>query len=406
MTGGRVRWLPVIVILVAGIMISVVWLAIKHPRSPGKPVRHRLGPRQVQPVISCGPWNVVFVASDGTLWGWADPVAAAATGAKTGSGQRYPVQIGKDDRWKTVATGASHTVGVKADGSLWVMGANNSGQLGLGNLVRQQKVPAQLGTQTDWAAVSAGMNSTLALKDDGTLWAWGGNNFGQLGNGTTTPSPVPIQVGAGTNWIQISAGMLHCLALRRDGSLWTWGDNPAIPLASGSLQNLLVPTRVGTDTNWVAVAAGSYHSLALKEDGTAWGWGRNAQSVFGSSAPGVPVPYETNHVWAAIKGGSFNNLLLDRAGTIWTTPAGGKRLIEIGKKDWVCFAAGPECGVAMAADGKLWTWGKVLGVPARGNIVQEILGLLTRPFGVRFRPSTVQIQSNPWVIWEGEKEDR
>jgi hypothetical protein len=132
-----------------------------------------------------------------------------------------------------VAAGDSHTVAILEDGTLWAWGYNGDGQLGDGT-TNNGISPVQVGVATNWNSVVAGYTHTVALKSDGTLWAWGWNNSGQLGDGTTTDSLSPIQIGVATNWSSVAAGYLHTVALKSDGTLWAWGENGSNQLGDGT----------------------------------------------------------------------------------------------------------------------------------------------------------------------------
>ena len=147
----------------------------------------------------------------------------------------------------------------------------------------------------------------LALKSDGTLWTWGDNSKGQLGNGNTTgtDSNVPVQIGSATDWIAIAAGKDHTLAIKRNGTLWAWGRNYYIvtggQLGLGDKLNRFAPTQVGADTNWAHVAAGSYHTVAVKTNGTLWTWGENSQGQLGLNDTAerlFPTQVGTDTNWA------------------------------------------------------------------------------------------------------------
>ena len=148
--------------------------------------------------------------------------------------------------------------------------------------------PVKIGSDTDWTAIAAGSGHSLALKSDGTLWAWGDNSYGQLGDGTTDNKIIPTKVGSNTDWTAIAAGSGHSLALKSDG-IWSWGDNSYGQLGDGTTDNKIIPTKVGLDTSWKAIASGSYHSLALKT-GTLWAWGDN---TYGQIANGTMADQTT-----------------------------------------------------------------------------------------------------------------
>ena len=133
--------------------------------------------------------------------------------------------------------------------------------------------------------IAAGTYHSLAIQKDGSLWAWGRNDFGQLGLGSAdfNPHSTPTRVGTATNWVAVVAGGYHSLGLRADGTLWAWGYNYYGQLGLGvpDTTDRHIPAQVGSSTNWVAIAAGSYHSLGLRADGTLWSWGNNFNGQLG-----------------------------------------------------------------------------------------------------------------------------
>lgn len=155
--------------------------------------------------------------------------------------------------WSSVSGGGRgcHTLAIKADGTLWAWGHNTSGsyisgQLGLGS-TRDKDTPTQVSTATNWSSVSCGDSYTLAIKTDGTLWAWGYNFFGQLGlGGKITFEDTPTQVSTTTNWSSVSCGIKHTLAIKTDGTLWAWGCNDENQLGFNDPGNIGIPIQVGT----------------------------------------------------------------------------------------------------------------------------------------------------------------
>jgi alpha-tubulin suppressor-like RCC1 family protein len=179
------------------------------------------------------------------------------------------VQVGTGTNWQAVAAGRAHTVALQRDGTLWVWGWNLYAQLGDGTRgFNNRPSPVQVGTGTNWQVVAAGEGHTVALKSDGTLWVWGDNRSGQLGDGTMVSKSSPVQVGTGTNWQAVAAGRAHTVALQRDGTLWAWGGNFDGQLGDGTMVSKFSPVQVGTGTNWRAGAAGYGRTVALQRDGT------------------------------------------------------------------------------------------------------------------------------------------
>jgi len=173
--------------------------------------------------------SIAAIRTDGTLWTLQSGIHARVA------------QVGTDNDWAFVSAGGSHIAAIKTNGTLWTWGSNSSGQLGDGTTTHQSS-PVQVGTATTWASVSAGGSHTVGIRTDGSLWAWGRNNYGQLGDGTTNNRHTPIRIGTATNWASVSAGgdsgwEGHTVAIRTDGSLWAWGRNDAGQLGDGTRRN-------------------------------------------------------------------------------------------------------------------------------------------------------------------------
>jgi alpha-tubulin suppressor-like RCC1 family protein len=162
-----------------------------------------------------------------------------------------------------VDAGNTHSLSIHPDGTLWAWGANDYGQLGDGTLI-DRHLPVQIGTATTWASIIAGTNHGLALRQDGSLWAWGRNQEGQLADGTTTLRYAPVPASVPATWTNVNAGASHGLGVRPDGALWAWGDNYYGQLGKPTLTPvflLIFPTSVGTAVR--PGVAGAAPSLAL-----------------------------------------------------------------------------------------------------------------------------------------------
>ena len=242
--------------------------------------------------------------------------------------------MGAPDTPVRLSAGLSHTAFVDQEGVLWTWGSNQSGQLGAetqetgtaleGTVIPLSSRPLQV--MEDVASVSAGADFTVALKTDGTLWAWGGNDYGQLGNGSTTPSDLPIcvldQVTA------VSAGDYHVAALRADGSLWTWGDNLFGQLGDGTRASRSTPAKVLDQVT--AVSMGGYHAAALRADGTLWLWGSNIDGQLGNGGQGnttdqtgaqlqtLPLSLSTTGPVTAVSAGTSHTAVILADGSLWT----------------------------------------------------------------------------------------
>jgi len=241
--------------------------------------------------ISAGMSKTLGIKNNGTIWAWGNSSGDFGNGTDgytpiPGETPTIPTQIGTDTNWQSCSAGRDFSVAIKTDGTLWSCGQNSKGQLGKGN--NSDIFPAnyfwnQIGSSNDWQTVSTGDYFTIALKSDGTLWAWGDNFYGQLGNSTNINSYAPIQIGTDTNWQSISTGYGSTLALKNDGTLWAWGTNYHGQLGIGTTQNKNFPIQVGTDNNWQSISI-SAHSVAVKTDGSLWSWGRNTYGQLGDGS--------------------------------------------------------------------------------------------------------------------------
>jgi alpha-tubulin suppressor-like RCC1 family protein len=216
-----------------------------------------------------------------------------------------------------VAAGDYNTFAVLSDGTVWGWGRNASGQLGDGT-TDDRESPVQAQGVTGAADVAAGDAHTLALLADQTLWAWGGNWVGQLGDGTTDPSgPKPVPGLAGV--VAVAAGRTHSLALTKDGTLYAWGENQYGQLGDGTTTSRSTPTPVMSGVR--AVAAGDYHTVVLKTDGTVWAWGGNGygQLGIGVQSPAQPLPQQVSGLVnvVSIGAGDAGSFAVTNDGSAW-----------------------------------------------------------------------------------------
>ena len=215
--------------------------------------------------VSCGHYTTHAIKTDGTLWGFGRGVYGAL-GDGTTINRSSPVQIGVLTNWSSISSSSAWgTMGI-ANGALWALGGqNSSGELGINNKLITSN-PTQVGALTTWLNVSIGYLATLATKTDGTLWTWGSNAYGQLGldlSTTATYRSSPVQVGTGTTWLNVSVGHKHVVATKTDGTLWSWGYNAFGQLGQGDLVARSSPVQVGALTHWSKKLTSEYYGCIV-----------------------------------------------------------------------------------------------------------------------------------------------
>jgi len=292
-----------------------------------------------------GYYHTLAFKTNGRLfgWGWNDyghlgigtiggnsysPIPAATAGP---AGSLTWVHIS--------ASSTEYSAGIASDGSLWTWGNNANGRLGNGEVSGNVGTPVRIGTGNDWALVSCGFNHTMAIKTDGTLWGWGNSFNGRVGNNVSTQTNVltPVQIGTARNWRSVCAANAHSVGLQSDGTLWTWGTAGSGRLGNGTTTpNVLVPTRVGTDSDWVYINAGSAsdHTFAIKADGTLWAWGVGTTGRLGVGTANLTSPTKigTGTDWHYVAAGTSHSAGL-RAGCLYTWGGGGSGQLGTGSGD-------------------------------------------------------------------------
>jgi alpha-tubulin suppressor-like RCC1 family protein len=268
----------------------------------------------------------IAIKTDGSLWAWGHNTYGQI-GDNTTTHRSVPTQaIGGSAEWKQVSAGGYHSVGIKTNNSLWAWGHNTYGQIG-DNTTTHKSIPTQtFCAGNDWRYVACGFYHTAAIKYDGTLWSWGQNTFGQLGDNSTAHRVSPVQTIGGNSWKQISCGHSHSAGIKTNGSLWLWGQNDYGQLGDNTTTNKSSPVQtVAGGTNWKEVSCGNRFTLAIKTDGTLWAWGHNIYGQIGDNT--------TTHRSSPVQ-----------------TVAGGTNWKQLG------LIMGLS-SYAIKTDGTLWSWG-------------------------------------------------
>lgn len=369
-------------------------------------------------VVDRGGYFTLALNSDQTLWAWGANLSGEY-GNGTLNSSTTPVQIGTDTNWKAIATGSSHSLALKTNGTLWAWGQNADGRLGDGTFTNQL-VPKQIGNSTDWISIYTTTNSNFAIKANGSLWFWGQNNSGQSGLGFVSACVLlPTQVGTDTDWKTIGAMSSHTLALKNNSTLWSWGNNTEGQLGNDFfLGSYLFPIQIGTDTNWKNVSAGSNYSMALKIDGSLYVWGGNDDGQLGDGTltpKAVPTKITNGTVWKKILAAGFVSYGIKDDNTLWVwgtnnygqfgdgTTISAVIPKQIGTDtDWNYLTTGGNKNTAVKLDNSIYMWG-VLPGNTQPTVPDYSLPTL---FQVECMLSNNQFQENSLAIYPNPAIDK
>jgi len=357
---------------------------------------------ETKPMVVVGPSYTLAVKVDGTVWAWGNNVTGQL-GNGTQVDRSAPIRISSLSNIVAVAAGGyyaqgfGHSLALRSDGTVWAWGWNAYGQLGNGTTT-SRTTPVQISGINNVIAISASGSHTVALRNDGTVWAWGCNGDGQLGDGTTTDRYAPVQVqdlnnitaiaaATGDNLIPSMSSYGHTLALRSDGTVWAWGNNGNGKLGDNTSTRRLTPVQVQGLSNISAIAASSGHSVALRKDGIVWAWGNNSSGQLGDGTTTnrlTPVQIQGLSNIAAIAVSSSTTTALHNNGTVWTL--GNNSNGQLGDGTTInrnapgrvqgltnvsSVSAGFLRGTVIKADGTVWAWGNNRGYLGDGTTEQR-----------------------------------
>jgi alpha-tubulin suppressor-like RCC1 family protein len=337
------------------------------------------------------------------LWNWGSGLGGRL-GINSQLNRSSPVQtVSAGTDWRSVVASDSHTAGIKTDGSLWLWGFNSGGRLGTNTIISASSPVQTVSGGTNWKHLSLDGHSA-AIKTDGTLWLWGYSCFGRLGDNTLVSRSSPVQtISGGTSWCALDLGNYSTGAIKTDGTLWLWGYNFNGQLGNNSILNASSPVQtISGGTNWRRVSLGHNHSGAIKTDGTLWLWGTAACGILGNntcignqSSPIQTISGGTNWrsislscrhsagikidgtlwLWGynAVSGSLGDNTVTSRSSPVQTVSGGTNwRQVSLGYKTTTS---------AVKTDGTLWVWGNngvgILGtndLSLRSSPVQTLAG--------------------------------
>jgi alpha-tubulin suppressor-like RCC1 family protein len=290
-------------------------------------------------VVSVAAGNAFSIAvlADGSVKAWGNNQSGQLGNGNAPNDTNTPVDVsglGPSSGVVAVSAGDAHVLALKSDGSVWAWGNNQTGELGDGSAPTDHDTPVAvsgLGPGSGVVAIASGGSFSLALKADGSVFAWGNNQSGQLGDGTAPtdqPTPVPVKNLGPGGAVRIAAGSTTSYALRSDGTVLAWGNNGVGELGDGNApQDKHTPQPIPGLGNVVAIAAGSEHALALLGDGTVMAWGDNALGQIGDGTTDrrlTPVKVSGidpgSGVTAVLAGGGHSHAIITAQGTPPTPP--------------------------------------------------------------------------------------
>jgi len=322
------------------VAFTLVFTLILCGISFGQSAQYATAAFETAPMIAAGDYHVTALKSDGSVWSWGWN-AYGQLGDGTTTNRDTPVSVNGLTDIITIAGGGAHTVALKADGTLWAWGYNNYGQLG-DNSNSNRSAPVRVsGYLSDVAAIAAGGYHTVILKRDGTVWTFGCNLFGQLGDGTYNSRRTPVKIKNLTGVTAVAAGAYHTAVLKRDGTIWAFGEGFGTE-----------PVRITSQDNFAAIAVCDFRTVALKKSGAVVAFGSNGSGELGDVNP-IPDYTYTQTLYlpasAAVTTGFYHTASLCADGTVYITSYPAQYLSGV-----VSISATYYYTVALKGDGSVW----------------------------------------------------
>ncbi|AFC99896.1 regulator of chromosome condensation RCC1 [Methanocella conradii HZ254] len=328
--------------------------------------------------VSCSSSNVMALSENGTVWTWGRIYWGYENGSCEWYDQTTPVQV-PIENVTAISSGTDHSVALKSDGTVWAWGYNYWGELGDGTRASEPLTPVQVVGLNNVESISAGNGYTIALKNDGTVWAWGMNNIGQLGDGTRENRYTPVMVKGLTDVVAIKGA---ALAIKEDGTVWSWrpglfgvdeGNESSMAMFMGREG---IPFQIQGLKNVRDIDTSISHTVFVKEDGTVWSWGHSGYGTLGDgtmieiNAPFITTPVQARGL-INVKSVSSASVALKNDGTVWVwgynnfgKHGDGKSFdakavpTQVpGMSDVIAIASGSFNTVFLKKDGSVWTCG-------------------------------------------------
>lgn len=321
--------------------------------------------------IEMGSDWVIAIKNDGTLWSWGNN-KYYTLGFFVSGIYKEPIQISDDNKWVDIALGEYHSIGLKSDGTIWAWGSNENGQCGIDVFDTYISNPTQIGYDNNWESIATSNKTSFAIKHDGSLWAWGNNNFGQINDSSYIKRKLPVRIGNDNNWKSVKGGYDRVLALRRDGTLWTWGKNTFGLLGVDSSIERVAISQIGDSNNWHKIlSVGKECTFVKKNDLKIWGWGDNSKKLVDSLANNfITTPIELSYPSNILKienkiGDTF---LLNEKGEIVMWGKSKKINISNGNRkyyfnqigsqnNWIDISTNFIHSLALNSNNQLFVWG-------------------------------------------------
>ena len=326
----------------------------------------------------CAGEHTVALKNNGQIWVWGKN-NAGQLGLEDNLGRIVPVQLGTATDWSEISSGLEFTTGIKTNlsggGTIWTWGADDFGQLGLGDVNISRNTPTHVGSASDWSKVTSGIHHNVCIKTNGTIYGWGRNDSGQLGLADIEHRNTPTAIGTESDWFSVASKWSSTIGLKTNNTLWSWGHNYYGQLGLGDTSDRNTPTQIGTLSDWSVIASGAFHTFAIKINNTLWscGYNWNGQLGLGDSATGTnrntPTQVGTTSDWIKVVGGIESTIGIKVNGTIWSWGSNSYGTLGLGdgvfrntptqigtSSDWINNSAFYDA-LAIKTNGTLWGWG-------------------------------------------------